>query len=64
MPEVKRSLKNAYFDIAGGPLLFPTRGIFNAALQLIDHRKIIYGSDYPLTRCWKNEFGFFSAIEE
>jgi len=64
MPEVKRSLKNVYYDTAGGPLLFPTRAIFNTAPQLIDHRKILYSSDYPLTSCWKNEFGFFPAIEE
>ncbi len=55
MPEVRRSLKNVYYDTAGGPLLFPTRAIFNAALQLIDHRKILYGSDYPLMICPKKQ---------
>ncbi|MCC6146670.1 MAG: amidohydrolase [Anaerolineaceae bacterium] len=51
MPEVRRTLKNVYYDSAGGPLVFPTDGIFKAALHLIDHKKILYGSDYPLIIC-------------
>jgi uncharacterized protein len=55
MPEVRRALKNVYYDTAGGPLLFPTRGIFNAALGVLDTHKILYGSDYPLMICPKQQ---------
>ena len=48
MPEVRRTLKNVYYDTAGSPLLYPTEAIFRVALQCLDHRKILYGSDYPL----------------
>jgi predicted TIM-barrel fold metal-dependent hydrolase len=57
MPEVRRSLKNVYYDSAGGPLIFPTEAIFRAALNLIDHKKILYGSDYPLLICPKKQHG-------
>lgn len=66
MPEVRKTLKNVYYDSAGGPLVFPTDGIFNAALHLIDHRKILYGSDYPLLICPDKQNGpdFVPFIEE
>ncbi|MBM4459112.1 MAG: amidohydrolase [Chloroflexi bacterium] len=48
MPEVRRTLKNVWYDTAGSPLLFPTEAIFRTALQCVDHRKLLYGSDYPL----------------
>jgi len=48
MPEVRRNLKNVYYDTAGSPLLYPTEAIFRVALQCLDYRKILYGSDYPL----------------
>jgi predicted TIM-barrel fold metal-dependent hydrolase len=48
MPEVRRTLRNVWYDTAGSPLLFPTEGIFRAALGCVDHRKLLYGSDYPL----------------
>jgi len=51
MPEVRQNLKNVYYDSAGGPLVYPTEAIFQAALRLVDHRKILYGSDYPLLIC-------------
>jgi uncharacterized protein len=55
MPEVRRALKNVYYDTAGGPLIFPTQGVFNAALGILDPRKILYGSDYPLMICPKKQ---------
>ena len=55
MPEVKRNLENVYYDTAGGPLIFPTETIFKTALQILDHRKILYGSDYPLMICPKKQ---------
>jgi uncharacterized protein len=53
MPEVRQNLKNVYYDTAGSPLLYPTEAIFRVALQCLDHRKILYGSDYPLLVCPK-----------
>lgn len=48
MPEVRRTLKNVYYDTATTPLLYPTQSIFNVALQCVSHKKLLYGSDYPL----------------
>jgi len=48
MPEVRETLRNVWYDTAASPLLFPTDAIFRTALQCIDHRKILFGSDYPL----------------
>lgn len=48
MPEVRRNLRNVWYDTAGSPLLFPTEAIFRTALGCVDHRKLLYGSDYPL----------------
>jgi uncharacterized protein len=57
MPEVWRTFKNVYYDTAGGPLLFPTRQVFAAALGILEARKILYGSDYPLMICPKKQEG-------
>ena len=48
MPRVRKQLANVWYDTAASPLLYPTKKIFPAALACIDHRKILYGSDYPL----------------
>ena len=48
MPEVQRVLRNVWYDTAASPLLYPTERIFRAALAAVDHRKLLYGSDYPL----------------
>ena len=48
MPEVRRALRNVWYDTAASPLLFPTERIFRLALQCVDHTKLLYGSDYPL----------------
>lgn len=48
MPEVRRNLANVWYDTAASPLLYPTGAIFNVALQCIEPRKVLYGSDYPL----------------
>lgn len=55
MPEVKRALRNVWYDTAGGPLIFPTGKVFRSALGLIDPHKILYGSDYPLLICPKRQ---------
>jgi len=48
MPEVRRVLRNVWYDTAASPLLFPTRDIFDAARRCVDPRKLLYASDYPL----------------
>jgi predicted TIM-barrel fold metal-dependent hydrolase len=48
MPRVRQELKNVWYDTAASPLLYPTARIFKLALAAVDHRKILYGSDYPL----------------
>lgn len=48
MDEVQKVLRNVWYDTAASPLLYPTERIFRAALTAVDHRKLLYGSDYPL----------------
>lgn len=48
MAEVQKVLRNVWYDTAASPLLYPTGRIFRAALTAVDHRKLLYGSDYPL----------------
>ncbi len=48
MPSARRVLRNVWYDTAASPLIYPGTAIFSAALFCIDHRKILYGSDYPL----------------
>jgi predicted TIM-barrel fold metal-dependent hydrolase len=48
MPEVRRALRNVWYDTAASPLMYPSREIFEVALRCVDHRKILFGSDYPL----------------
>ncbi len=43
MPEVRRNLKNVYYDSLG-PAGISDGCYFRSALHLIDHRKILYGS--------------------
>ena len=47
MPEVKRALKNVYFDTAASPLLYSPQ-IYNQVIQLIGSDRILFGSDFPL----------------
>lgn len=65
MPRVRRVLKNVWYDTAASPLLYPTRKIFKVALSCLDQRKILYGSDYPLLICPREQtepdFGPFLA---
>ncbi|MFW6136201.1 MAG: amidohydrolase family protein [Chloroflexota bacterium] len=48
MPEVARVLHNVWYDTAASPRLYPTARIFRVALACVDHRRLLYGSDYPL----------------
>ncbi|MGQ9501226.1 MAG: amidohydrolase family protein [Anaerolineae bacterium] len=48
MPGVRKALRNVWYDTAASPLLYPTADIFEVALRCVDHRKLLFGSDYPL----------------
>ncbi len=48
MPRVRKQLQNVYYDTAASPLLYSTKKIFTTAIAAIDHRKILFGTDYPL----------------
>ncbi len=47
MPEVKKALANCYYDTAATPYLY-SDGIYEAAINIIGARKILFGSDFPL----------------
>jgi uncharacterized protein len=69
MPEVRAALRNVWYDTAASPLLYPTPAIFRTALQILDHRKILYASDYPLRICRRKQTEgdfrpFIAEIEE
>ncbi len=46
-PDVKKAMKNVYYDTAGNPLLYQTR-IFSCVAKIVGVEKILYGSDFPL----------------
>ena len=48
MPAVRRALRNVWYDTAASPLQYATHDIFAVALRCVDHRKLLYASDYPL----------------
>jgi predicted TIM-barrel fold metal-dependent hydrolase len=47
MPEVKKAMKNVYFDTAASPFLY-SPDIYNHVVKLVGADKILFGSDYPL----------------
>jgi len=47
MPEVKKAMRNVFFDTAASPLLYSPQ-IYNQVIQLVGADKILFGSDYPL----------------
>lgn len=47
MPEVKRALRNVYFDTAASPYLYSPQ-IYSQVAQLVGADKILFGSDFPL----------------
>ncbi len=47
MPEVKKVLKNVYFDTAASPFLYSPQ-IYQQVSQIVGAEKILFGSDYPL----------------
>jgi uncharacterized protein len=47
MPEVKRALKNVWFDTAASPFLYLPQ-IYSHVAQITGEDRILFGSDYPL----------------
>ena len=47
MPEVKKAMKNVFFDTAASPYLYSPE-IYQQVIQLVGADKILFGSDYPL----------------
>lgn len=47
MPEVRSDLAGACYDSAASPYLYDAK-IFKIAVSLVGHRKILFGSDFPL----------------
>jgi predicted TIM-barrel fold metal-dependent hydrolase len=48
MPEVREALANVYFDTAAGHLLYDPE-IYRRVIDLVGVKKILWGSDFPLT---------------
>jgi hypothetical protein len=47
MPEVKKAMKNTFFDTAASTSLYGPQ-VYNQVIQLVGADKILFGSDYPL----------------
>jgi len=47
MPEVKKAMRNVFFDTAASPLLYAPQ-VYSQVIQLVGADKILFGSDYPL----------------
>ncbi|MBI4318593.1 MAG: amidohydrolase [Chloroflexi bacterium] len=47
MPEVAGASQNMYYDTAASPLLY-LPSIFRVVPQVVGHRRILFGSDFPL----------------
>jgi len=47
MPEVKKAMKNVYFDTAASPFLYSPQ-VYSQVAQLVGGDRILLGSDYPL----------------
>lgn len=47
MPEVKRALKNVFFDTAASPFLYRPQ-VYGEVASLVGADKVLFGSDYPL----------------
>ena len=47
MPEVKKALKNVYFDTAASPFLYSPQ-IYHQVTRLVGDDKVLFASDWPL----------------
>ncbi|MEM7790859.1 MAG: TatD family hydrolase [Verrucomicrobiota bacterium] len=48
IPEVRRVLRNVYYDTTASKLFFDVRKSMEQIAGIIDSRKIFYGSDFPI----------------
>ena len=46
-PKVRNELSNVYYDLAACPLLYES-SIYRKLIDTVGHKKIIWGTDYPL----------------
>ncbi|MGC6455977.1 MAG: amidohydrolase family protein [Coraliomargaritaceae bacterium] len=46
-PQLRKSLRNVYYDCSASPLLYKPN-IFRRVADLVGHEKILFGSDFPL----------------
>jgi predicted TIM-barrel fold metal-dependent hydrolase len=51
-PSVREAVRTLHFDLAGSPV----PGLLRALLEVADHTRIHYGSDYPFTPAFGCEF--------
>ena len=49
MPEVRRALRNVYFDSAASPFLYEP-SIFEKVAALVGPEKVLFATDYPLVK--------------
>jgi predicted TIM-barrel fold metal-dependent hydrolase len=49
MPEVKKALRNVYFDSAASPFLYAPQ-VYSQVIQLVGAERVLFGSDYPLLK--------------
>ena len=47
MPEVKKAMKNVYFDTAASPFLYSPQ-IYHQVTQMVGDDRVLFGSDWPL----------------
>jgi uncharacterized protein len=47
MPEVRKNLRNVYFDTAASPFLY-TPEIYRTVADLVGEERLLFGSDWPL----------------
>ena len=62
MPEVRRALRNVYYDLAAMPLLYSMRAL-RAVIDLAGPERVLYGTDFPLTiypkKCMEQDLSLF-----
>jgi predicted TIM-barrel fold metal-dependent hydrolase len=65
MPEVKKTLRNTWFDTAASSYLYDQR-VFEKVIDIVGNGHILFGSDYPLmsqSRCLR-EIGDLTISQE
>ncbi|KUO53328.1 MAG: hypothetical protein APF76_08775 [Desulfitibacter sp. BRH_c19] len=47
MPEISKAFTNVYYDTAASPLIC-SPAVYMSTINLVGHRRILFGTDYPL----------------